>query len=165
MRNLVLALVLGAGLALAPAAAQDRGPPRDVALDRLVGAWSGEGQVGGKDALVFAGFSWALGERFLALAFARTGGGGAYEVQAYLRPLGGGRYGGTWLDSLGEVTSFEARAEGDALTLEWAHEVAGPERIVLTLEGAQRLVMTSFERRGPAWEPAGRLVLTKEQGR
>ncbi|MCW8139857.1 MAG: hypothetical protein KIT58_13245 [Planctomycetota bacterium] len=165
MRRLALALVVALGLVFSPAAAQDRGPPRDAALERLVGAWSGEGQVGGKDALVFAGFTWALGERFLALSFARTGGGGAYEAQAYLRPRGGGRYGGTWLDSTGEVTSFEARAEGDSLTLEWAHDVAGPERIVLSLEGPGRLVMASFERRGTAWEPAGRVVLTREQGR
>src|SRR5690606_8904936 len=81
-------------------------------------------------------------------------------AQAYLRP-DGGRFAGTWLDSEGSVTSFEGRLEGHALVLEWAHEVVGPERIVFTLVDEGRLEMTTFARKGAAWEPTGRIAFTR----
>lgn len=155
---LLLALAV-ALLAVARTRAQDR-PGRDPALARFVGEWSGEGEVEGRDALAYAGFGWALADRFLSLSFSRSGGGGAYEAQAYLRP-DGGRFAGTWLDSEGSVTSFEGRLEGHALVLEWAHEVVGPERIVFTLVDEGRLEMTTFARKGAAWEPTGRIAFTR----
>ncbi len=157
-RSLALGLVVALAL-VALARAQER-PGHDPALSRLVGEWSGEGSVEGQDALAYAGFSWALADRFLSLAFSRTGGGGAYEAQAYLRPEAG-RLAGTWLDSAGEVTSFEGRVEGATLTLEWAHDVAGPERIVFTLHDERRLEMATFARKGATWEPTGRITLTR----
>lgn len=156
---LVPGLLVGLALVTLVARAQDR-PARDPALTRFVGEWSGEGQVEGQDALAYAGFSWALADRFLSLSFSRTGGGGAYEAQAYLRPTDG-RLAGTWLDSAGEVTTFEARREGSTLTLDWAHDVFGPERIVFTLRDERQLELTTFARKGAAWEPTGRLTLTR----
>ena len=158
-RAALLVPALLALLSLVAARAQDR-PGRDLALTRFVGEWSGEGQVDSQDALAYAGFSWALADRFLALSFSRTGGGGAYEAQAYLRPAGD-RLSGTWLDSQGEVTTFEGRVEGAMLTLEWAHEVFGPERIVFTLLDERRVELTTFARKGAGWEPTGRLELTR----
>lgn len=158
MRRVARLLLLTLLLALPwPTGAQDRRPARDPDLARFVAAWSGEGQVEGHDALVFAGFSWALADRFLALSFSR----GSYEAQAYLRPAGGGRLEGTWLDSEGQVTAPEGRVDGSTLTLEWAHQVVGPERITWTLLDADRLELTTFERDGAAWRPTGRVVLTR----
>lgn len=134
---LVVALALGV-------VARGQDERRDPALARLVGAWSGDGQLEGQDALAFAGFTWALADRFLSLSFSRTGGGGAYEAQAYLRPTGGGRLAGTWLDSQGEVTTFEGRVEGASLTMDWAHDVYGPERLVFSVVDDRRLELTTL---------------------
>lgn len=162
----ILATLFGlAALGPLVAVRQER-PPRDPAFDRLIGTWTGEGEVphGGEDEVEMRFhilWEWVLGDRFMRGTFQMTlWREGVLERTSeghlYLRPTGE-RRAELWYfssEGSGKACQGHAQAGQDTVTFQWS---LGPEgedegRMVVRFEGEGEARMTLYEREDPGEE-------------
>ena len=148
-------------LLLVPALLSAGRAPDPGMIDRLIGAWEGEGELFGRPATFSMTWSRPLGEPFARLEFENRliqADGTATPVLsaiAFYRAAGGDRLEGTWYDSRGEVLELRAVATDSTLVTDWT--AAGERgRTTYRLTGPDRVEVRDEVRQGEAWRAFGR---------
>jgi hypothetical protein len=105
---------------------------------------------------------WTLDRQFLRLTFANQMGSRRFEGHAYYRPLGGGRYRGTWFDNAGMIRPIEAHQDGDGLVAAWgtADTERGETTYRLLSNGEMEIVDRVLSREGQ-WRQFGRVTVKR----
>lgn len=139
-------------------------PAPDPMLARLAGSWSGEGTVLKVAAKVELTWEWALDRRFARLTFVNQMGARRFEGHAYYRPLGEGRYRGTWFDNSGMIRPIEAVRDGDAIVAEWGtrETEVGETRYALLSDDTMEIVDRVKGKDGN-WREFGRVTVTRRR--
>jgi hypothetical protein len=138
------------------------GSAPDSLLTRLHGRWQGSGTVLEMPAAVDLAWEWTLDRQFLRLTFANQMGSRRFEGHAYYRPLGGGRYRGTWFDNSGMIRPIEAHQDGEALVAAWgtADTERGETTYRLLSTGEMEIVDRVISREGQ-WRQFGRVTVKR----
>ena len=148
-----LALVILAALQAAP----------DPLLGKLEGEWSGEGTVLQMPARVQLTWEWTLDGRFLRLTFVnQMGSSRRFEGHAYYRPVGEGRYRGTWFDNSGMIRPIEASRVDESLVAKWgtAETELGETTYRLMPDGSMEII-DRVQGKDGTWRAFGRVVVKR----
>ena len=134
----------------------------DPLLVRLQGRWQGNGTVLATAAAVELTWEWTLDQQFLRLTFANQMGSRRFEGHAYYRPLGSGRYRGTWFDNSGMIRPIEARQDGDALIAAWGTpDTERGETTYRLLPNGEMDILDRVLSADGTWRPFGHVVLRR----
>ena len=121
--QLLLSMVLIAGLAAQGGSPSTSLRASDPLLSRFAGQWSGTGTVLNQPSKIQMSWNWELSDRFMRLTFRNEMGTApkitVFEGHAYYLPTGDGQYRGTWFDNAGMLRPLDARRDGDALVSNW----------------------------------------------
>jgi hypothetical protein len=143
-------------------------PPSDF-LDRLIGSWSGRGQVYGMDARLQMKWEWILGNQFARVTFRnemtnQSGGTQVFEAHAYYKPVGKGYYQGSWFDSQGDVHPIKADVEGETLSVLWGISVAKCGHTAYHfLDGGKVEVIDSIRLKNDGWKEISRSIFQPDE--
>ena len=153
--SLALVTLVLALLAAPPASAQET-----PVIDDMIGAWVGSGTLFGADAAFAMTWEWALGERFVRLTFQNKvegadGGPRVLDAEAFYRPMGAGRFEGTWFDTRGMVLQLIGTAEERTLTTLWGSPETEEGRTVYRLLEDNRLEVEDWVLSGGQWRQFG----------
>jgi hypothetical protein len=137
-------------------------------LDRLQGAWQGDGKAFGLPAHLQMKWEWVLGKKFLRLSLkTRTRGSTGqeqtvFEGHAYYRSAGEGKYEGEWFDSRGESFSIKGTVDGESLTALWGAPGKEQGKSVYKFVESDRLeVVDSVRQQDGTWKEFGRFNLSR----
>ena len=151
-RVLALLFLLQAPLLSQAALAQD-----DSVLHQFIGAWEGEGELFGSEAAFSMEWEWVLGGKFVRLAFENgiqgpDGIDPILQAVAFYRPIGEGRFEGTWFDSRGTVLPLQVSTEPTTLTTLWGSPATEQGRTVYRLLDKGKIEVEDFVLKGDQWQ-------------
>ncbi len=140
----------------------------DTFLNRLNGAWEGEGQAFGRPARLQLKWEWVLGNKFLRLSLRNemqgaNGESQVFEGHAYYQPSKtGGTYEARWFDTRGVTFPIRGHTEGDALIALWGSpETEQGKSIYRLVEPGKLEVVDSVQQKDGAWREFGKFVLKR----
>jgi hypothetical protein len=139
----------------------------DPILEKLVGRWTGQGRVMGRESKLTMEWDWVLGRRFVRLSFRNEmtdaeGRRSSFEGHAYYRPTGEGRYQGAWFDSGGETHPIAATSDGRELVASWGTPETKLGRTVYRLTEAGVDVVDAIRAKDGTWKEFGRSTFRRE---
>ncbi len=163
-----LAICLTLAAAAFPPSPGEASDP-DSLLNRLAGAWAGEGKVLGNESRIEASWAWTLQSSFLMLEFrnemrAPDGSIRVFEGVGYYQRVEGGKYRGTWFDTNRSMQPIEATAEGGVLTALWGVPGEHYGRTVYRFVDDDTLeIVDSVQAKSGEWKEFGRSRLARKK--
>ncbi len=129
-------------------------------IDQFIGTWEGQGKLFGADAAFSMEWEWVLEQQFVRLIFQNKtqspdGGERILKAQAFYRPIGAGRFEGTWFDSRGMVLPLQGTAEENKLTTLWGTPETEQGRTVYRLVDESHLEVKDSVLQGGEWHEFG----------
>ena len=158
--NLTLTLLI---TLLAPLCTQRVSAQEVLVIHQFIGAWEGHGTLFGADATFSMKWEWVLEKQFVRLTFqnkmqSSEGVERILKAQAFYKPIGAGRFEGTWFDSRGMVLPLKGSAEQTTLTTLWGTPETEQGRTVYRLVDKSHLEVEDFVLKGDQWHHFGQAI-------
>lgn len=144
-----------------PLSAQEVGQSDTSFVDRLIGAWHGEGKLFGADAVFSMTWERVLGGQFIRLTFENklqrpNEAARVLQAQAFYKSAGVDRLEGTWFDSRGMVLPLEGSVAPASLTTLWGTPATEQGRTVYRVVDEERVEVEDYVLKEGQWHEFGR---------
>ena len=129
-------------------------------IDQFIGTWEGQGKLFGADAAFSMEWDWVLEQQFVRLIFQNkmktpAGEERIFRARAFYRPIGAGRFEGTWFDSRGMVLPLQGTAGENSLTTLWGTPETEQGRTVYRLLDESHLEVEDSVLQDGQWHQFG----------